>query len=114
MADKPEPQRLGVPGFRAFGAMGGALKEEEWSQKAEDWMRPAIDWEALAKLPPFQLFIWQRQRGPQDADWHQWARERMVAEVQQMGEQAFFEAYCAWHAASGKWPRETPLGKLRG
>jgi len=107
MADKPLPQRLGVSGFRAFGAMGDAPKEE-------DWTRPSIDWEALAKLPPFQLFVWQRQRGPEDADWYRWARQRIVAEVQQMGEQAFFEAYCAWHAASGQWPRETPLGKLRG
>jgi len=106
MADKPLPQRLGVPGFHAFGEMGAA--------PAPDPDIPSIDWEALAKLPPFQLFIWQRQRGPEDADWHRWARERIVAEVQQMGEQAFFEAYCAWHAASGKWPRETPLGKPKG
>lgn len=103
MPDKPEPQKIGVSGFQVFGAMGAAPTPAE---------KPAIDWEALARLPPFQLFIWQRQRGPEDADWHLWARERIPVEAAlQGGEQALFDAYCQWHAASGKWLRETPLGK---
>ena len=102
MADKPAPQRLGVSGFRAFGAMG------------EDGTGSAIDWDALARLPPFQLFIWQRLRGPEDADWHLWARERIPVEAAQAGgEQALFEAYCQWHGVSGMWLRETPLGTLK-
>ena len=106
MADKPEPMRIGASGFRAFGAMGAGAP-------APDPV-PAIDWEALARLPPFQLFLWQRQRGPEDADWHLWARERIPVEAALLGgEQALFDAYCQWHAASGKWLRETPPGKLK-
>lgn len=112
MADKPEPQRVGVTGFRAFGGMGAAPVPQPVS--GQEANGPVIDWEALARLPPFQSFIWKRCPGSGDADWHKWALARIPLEIAQAGsEQTFFDEYCRWHAASGKWPRETPLGKLK-
>jgi len=85
---KPPPQKLGVNGFQVFGAMGQAARP---ASGATDFQ-----WKALARNPRFQLFIWQRCKGPADADWHLWAQQRIPLEIKSMGEQAFFDAWLKW------------------
>lgn len=62
----------------------------------------------LCGLPPFQMFMMQREPVPALAKAHEFAMQRAAACTDIA---ALFAEYEAWHAAQGKWPNETPDGE---
>ena len=96
---KPPPQVLGVAGIA------------EQPIVIHD---PKINWAMVAALPPFQMFLSERdgpnQTGKNAQEWATSVAMRLGAE---MGDKALFDAYCAWHTAKGYWPNETPLGQVK-
>lgn len=96
---KPPPQVLGVAGIA------------EQPIVVHD---PKINWAMVAALPPFQMFLSERdgpnQTGKNSQEWATAIAMRMGAE---MGDKALFDAYSAWHEAKGYWPNETPLGQVK-
>lgn len=96
---KPPPQVLGVSGIA------------EQPIVIHD---PKINWAMVAALPPFQMFLAERdgpnQTGKNSQEWATGVAMRLAASE---GDQVLFDAYAAWHAAKGYWPNETPLGQVR-
>ena len=96
---KPPPQVLGVSGIA------------EQPIVIHD---PKINWAMVAALPPFQMFIAERdgpnQTGKNSQEWATGAAMRLAASV---GDEALFGEYAAWHEAKGYWPGETPLGQVK-
>ena len=94
---KPPPQVLGVSGIAEQPIVIHDAK---------------INWAMVAALPPFQMFLAERdgpnQTGKNAQEWATGVAMRLGAE---MGDKALFDAYCAWHEAKGYWPGETPLGQ---
>lgn len=89
---KPPPIVVGVQGFDAHRRGGDGA-----------------DWARLCRLPPFQLFVESLLPG-QDLPSDQQAL-LVVKSARASGEDGqLLDAYIAWHAASGKWPNETPFG----
>ncbi len=72
---------------------------------------PKINWAMVAALPPFQMFLAERdgpnQTGQNSQQWATGVAMRLAATV---NDQALFDEYAAWHAAKGYWPNETPMG----
>ena len=97
---KPPPQVLGVGGMAAPEIVNRI---------------PAIDWALIAALPPFQMFIAERD-GPNQTgeNSHFWATGVAMRLAAAVNDQALLEEYSAWHAAKGYWPGETPLGAPKG
>lgn len=97
---KPPPQTLGVSGIDATPIIIHDAK---------------VNWALVAALPPFQMFLAERdgpnQTGKNSQEWATAIAMRMGAE---MGDKALFDAYSAWHEAKGYWPGETPMGAIRG
>ena len=73
-----------------------------------------INWRAIAALPPFQMFLAERdgpnQTGKNSQEWATEVAMRLGAAV---GDKALFDAYAAWHEAKGYWPGETPMGAAK-
>ena len=96
---KPPPQVLGVAGIA------------EQPIVIHD---PKINWAMVAALPPFQMFLAERdgpnQTGKNSQEWATGVAMRLAASV---GDDALFGAYSAWHAAKGYWPGETPMGQVK-
>ena len=97
---KPPPQVLGVSGIAEQPIVIHDAK---------------INWAVVAALPPFQMFLAERdgpnQTGKNSQEWATGVAVRLAASV---GDEALFDAYAAWHEAKGYWPNETPLGEVRG
>ena len=96
---KPPPQVLGVAGIA------------EQPIVIHD---PKINWAMVAALPPFQMFLAERdgpnQTGKNSQEWATGVAMRLAASE---GDQVLFDAYAAWHGAKGYWPNETPLGQVK-
>lgn len=96
---KPPPQVLGVSGIA------------EQPIVIHD---PKINWAMVAALPPFQMFLAERdgpnQTGKNSQEWATEVAMRLAASV---GDEALFGAYSAWHEAKGYWPGETPMGQAK-
>ena len=96
---KPPPQVLGVSGIA------------EQPIVIHD---PKINWALVAALPPFQMFLAERdgpnQTGKNSQEWATGVAMRLAAAV---NDQALFDEYAAWHEAKGYWPNETPLGQVK-
>ena len=96
---KPPPQVLGVSGIA------------EQPIVIHD---PKINWAMVAALPPFQMFLAERdgpnQTGKNSQEWATGVAMRLAAAV---NDQALFDEYAAWHEAKGYWPNETPLGQVK-
>lgn len=96
---KPPPQVLGVSGIA------------EQPIVIHD---PKINWALVAALPPFQMFLAERdglnQTGKNSQEWATEVAMRLAAA---MGDKALFDAYAAWHEAKGYWPGETPMGAAK-
>ena len=97
---KPPPQILGVSGIAETPIVLDQSK---------------INWAMVAALPPFQMFLAERdgpnQTGQNSQQWATGVAMRLAAAV---NDQALFDEYAAWHAAKGYWPNETPLGEVTG
>ena len=93
---KPPPQVLGVSGIAEQPIVIHDAK---------------INWALVAALPPFQMFLAERdgpnQTGKNSQEWATGVSMRLAAS---MGDDALFGEYAAWHEAKGYWPGETPLG----
>ena len=96
---KPPPQVLGVSGIKETPIVIHDAK---------------INWAVVAALPPFQMFLAERdgpnQTGKNSQEWATAVAMRLGAAV---GDQALFDAYAAWHEAKGYWPVETPMGQAK-
>lgn len=96
---KPPPQVLGVSGIAEQPIVIHDAK---------------INWALVAALPPFQMFLAERdgpnQTGQNSQQWATGVAMRLAAAV---NDQALFDEYAAWHQAKGYWPNETPLGQVR-
>ena len=99
MTDKPPPQILGVSGIAETPIVLD---------------QPKINWAVVAALPPFQMFLAERdgpnQTGKNSQEWATGVAMRLAAAV---NDQALFDEYAAWHEAKGYWPGETPLGQVK-
>ena len=93
---KPPPQVLGVSGIKETPIVIHDAR---------------INWAVVAALPPFQMFLAERdgpnQTGKNSQEWATGVAMRLAASV---GDEALFGEYAAWHQAKGYWPGETPLG----
>ena len=93
---KPPPQVLGVSGIKETPIIIHDAK---------------INWAMVAALPPFQMFLAERdgpnQTGKNSQEWGTGVALRLAASV---GDEALFWEYAAWHEAKGYWPNETPMG----
>ena len=100
MTDKPPPQILGVSGIAETPIVLD---------------QPKLNWAMVAALPPFQMFLAERdgpnQTGQNSQQWATGVAMRLAAAV---NDQALFDEYAAWHAAKGYWPNETPMGEVTG
>ena len=98
-APKPPPQVLGVSGI---------------AEQPIVIHEAAINWALVAALPPFQMFLAERdgpnQTGKNSQEWATGVALKMAAAV---NDQALFDEYAAWHATKGYWPNETPLGQVK-
>ena len=96
---KPPPQVLGVAGIAEQPIVIHDAK---------------INWALVAALPPFQMFLAERdgpnQTGKNSQEWATGVAMRLAATT---SDTALFDAYCAWHEAKGYWPNETPLGQVK-
>lgn len=96
---KPPPQVLGVSGIAEQPIVIHDAK---------------INWAMVAALPPFQMFLAERdgpnQTGKNSQEWATGVAMRLAASE---GDQALFDAYAAWHTAKGYWPGETPMGQVK-
>lgn len=96
---KPPPQVLGVSGIAEQPIVIHDAK---------------INWAMVAALPPFQMFLAERdgpnQTGKNSQQWATGVAMRLAASV---GDEALFGEYAAWHQAKGYWPNETPLGQVK-
>ena len=97
--EKPPPQVLGVAGIAEQPIVIHDAK---------------INWAMVAALPPFQMFLAERdgpnQTGKNSQEWATGVAMRLAAAV---NDQALFDEYAAWHGAKGYWPNETPLGQVK-
>ena len=93
---KPPPQVLGVSGIAEQPIIIHDAK---------------INWALVAALPPFQMFLAERD-GPNQTgkNSQEWATEVAMRLAASIGDDALFGEYAAWHEAKGYWPGETPLG----
>lgn len=93
---KPPPQVLGVAGI---------AEQPIVIHDAQ------INWAVVAALPPFQMFLAERdgpnQTGKNSQEWATGVAMRLAASE---GDQVLFDAYAAWHTSKGYWPGETPMG----
>ena len=96
---KPPPQVLGVAGIAEQPIVIHDAK---------------INWAMVAALPPFQMFLAERdgpnQTGQNSQQWATGVAMRLAAAV---NDQALFDEYTSWHQAKGYWPNETPLGQVK-
>ena len=96
---KPPPQVLGVAGIAEQPIVIHDAK---------------INWAMVAALPPFQMFLAERdgpnQTGQNSQQWATGVAMRLAAAV---NDQALFDEYAAWHGAKGYWPNETPMGQVK-
>ena len=96
---KPPPQVLGVAGI---------AEQPIVIHDAQN------NWAVVAALPPFQMFLAERdgpnQTGKNSQEWATEVAMRLAASV---GDEALFGAYSAWHEAKGYWPGETPMGQAK-
>ena len=96
---KPPPQVLGVSGIAEQPIVIHDAK---------------INWALVAALPPFQMFLAERdgpnQTGQNSQQWATGVAMRLAAST---GDEALFGEYAAWHEAKGYWPNETPLGQVK-
>ncbi len=96
---KPPPQVLGVAGIAEQPIVIHDAK---------------INWAMVAALPPFQMFLAERdgpnQTGKNSQEWATGVAMRLAASA---GDQALFDEYEAWHEAKGYWPGETPMGQAK-
>ena len=96
---KPPPQVLGVSGIAEQPIIIHDAK---------------INWATVAALPPFQMFLAERdgpnQTGKNAQEWATGVAAHLAATT---SDTALFDAYCAWHEAKGYWPNETPLGQVK-
>lgn len=96
---KPPAQVLGVAGIEAAPIIIHDAK---------------INWATVAALPPFQMFLTERdgpnQTGKNSQEWATGVAMHLAATT---SDTALFDAYCAWHEAKGYWPNETPLGQVK-
>lgn len=96
---KPPPQVLGVSGIAEQPIVIHDAK---------------INWAKVAALPPFQMFLVERdgpnQTGKNAQEWATGVAMRLAASV---GDDVLFDEYAAWHEAKGYWPNETPLGQVK-
>lgn len=97
VVDKPPPQTLGVSGIAETPIVLD---------------RPKTNWAVVAALPPFQMFLAERD-GPNQTgkNSHEWATEVAVRLAASVSESALLDEYSTWHKAKGYWPGETPLGQ---
>lgn len=99
MADKPPPQTLGVSGIAETPIVLD---------------QPKTNWAVVAALPPFQMFLAERdgpnQTGKNSQEWATGVAMRLAAST---SDDALFGDYTAWHARKGYWPNETPLGQVK-
>lgn len=74
-----------------------------------------VNWSQVAGLPPFQMFIAERD-GPNQTgeNSHLWATGVAMRLAAAVNDQALLDEYSAWHEAKGYWPGETPLGAPKG
>lgn len=79
-----------------------------------------VDWNAVAALPPFQMFLVERRyASPLDiatisGAYSQARVEDFNAMLQRAGDaDALYREYEAWHGAKGYWPNETPMGEVK-
>ena len=96
---KPPPQVLGVSGIAEQPIIIHDAK---------------INWAKVAALPPFQMFLTERN-GPNQTgkNAQEWATQVAMHLAATTSDIALFDAYCAWHEAKGYWPNETPLGQVK-
>lgn len=96
---KPPPQVLGVSGIAEQPIVIHDAK---------------INWAMVAALPPFQMFLTERdgpnQTGKNSQEWATGVAMRLAASA---GDKALFDEYEAWHEAKGYWPGETPMGQAK-
>ena len=96
---KPPPQVLGVSGIAEQPIVIHDAK---------------INWAVVAALPPFQMFLAERdgpnQTGKNSQEWATGVAMRLAAST---SDEALFDAYAAWHEAKGCWPNETPMWQVK-
>ena len=108
---KPPTQTAGVAGIAAIPIVITPEQKEQ-----------TIDWAKLCELPTFQMFAIEREpslngafeyvRGENDsvALWEKC--EPLNAWLTSHEPEDLYKQYCAWHAAKGHWPNETPMGDI--
>ena len=98
---KPPPRTLGVSGIAEQPIVMPTPQR--------------VNWAAVAALPPFQMYLAERdgpnQTGKNSQEWATGVAMRLAAAV---GDEALLGEYSVWHQAKGYWPGETPLGEVRG
>ena len=96
---KPPPQVLGVAGIEATPIIIHDAK---------------INWATVAALPPFQMYLAERD-GPNQTgkNAQEWATQVATHLAATTSDTVLFDDYCAWHTAKGYWPNETPLGQVK-
>lgn len=96
---KPPPQVLGVSGIAETPIVLD---------------QPKLNWAMVAALPPFQMFLAERdgpnQTGKNSQEWATGVAMHLAATT---SDTALFDAYAAWHEAKGYWPGETPMGQAK-
>lgn len=97
---KPPPQVLGVSGIAEQPIIIHDAR---------------INWAVVAALPPFQMFLAERD-GPNQTgkNSHEWATETAMRLAAAVNDKALYDEYASWHERKGYWPGETPLGAPKG
>lgn len=91
---KPPPQVLGVAGIAEQPIVIHDAK---------------INWAVIAALPPFQMFLAERDGSNQTGkNSHEWATEVAMRLGAALGDKPLLDEYAAWHKAKSYWPGEAP------
>lgn len=98
MSNKPPTQGVGVEGFRADVYAADEVK---------------VDWMKLIQSPKYQWFA-SEECGVTSSNVMAWITEFTRQQIEQKGEKAFFDLYCAWHNNKAHWKNEDVYGELLG
>ena len=95
---KPEPIIIQMSGVEPERVMNGALNLIH-------------DWGRLLGLPPFQMYC--SEISDNDILYvENWIEDLVLAKLNEIGEDTFFEQYCEWHKNKGYWKNEDVFGGL--
>lgn len=96
--NKPEPIIIQMSGVEPEQVMNGALNLQ-------------YDWGKLLGLPPFQMYC--SEISDNDILYvENWIEYLVLAKLNEIGEDTFFNQYCEWHKNKGYWENEDVFGNL--